>query len=392
MGATGQRILVIDDSPTLRLVVTGILERAGFEVVAVASGEHGLDVVRRGAFDLILVDFVMPKMNGFQFCRALRQEHEATAPPVALMSAKADKIRDRFVAHTGAVDAISKPFDARTLSRFVERALERARSGATTRPTAPTIPPADEAVSATTTFAGDLRGVSVGSVLQLLHMESASGVLSVESPTSEVRVVMRSGTIARAMARGAAGEFRLGRFLVKEGHVTQEDIERALHPSPDDSAAFAIRPRLGDALRAAGKISERELVDAISKQSSELIYEVLRWKAGRFAFRSGLEDTDQREPHLGLPVSAVIMEGFRRVDEWRLLEAKLGDFDELLVVDTKALEARGAKTADEETVLHALAEARSVRDIVTASHLSSFDACKIVCQLLDARLVRRQAA
>ena len=93
-----------------------------------------------------------------------------------------------------------------------------------------------------------------------------------------------------------------------------------------------------------------------------------------------------------MPVSAVIMEGFRRVDEWRLLEAKLGDFDELLVVDTKALEARGAKTADEETVLHALAEARSVRDIVTASHLSSFDACKIVCQLLDARLVRRQAA
>ena len=52
------------------------------------------------------------------------------------------------------------------------------------------------------------------------------------------------------------------------------------------------------------------------------------------------------------------------VDQFaHLLEAKLGDFDELLVVDAKALESRGAKTADEETVLHALAEARSVRDI-----------------------------
>src|SRR5262245_58438619 len=108
------RILVVDDSATIRRVVTGILERNGYDVLAAADGQSALEVLTgepRHAIDLVLLDFVMPRMNGYQFCRALRQADAVASTPIVLMSAKSDKIRDQFVQQTGAIDALSKPFD-----------------------------------------------------------------------------------------------------------------------------------------------------------------------------------------------------------------------------------------------------------------------------------------
>ena len=65
----GELVLVIDDSPTIVRVVQLVLTKAGFEVIVAADGEAGLDVARTRAPDLILLDFVMPRMNGYQFCR-----------------------------------------------------------------------------------------------------------------------------------------------------------------------------------------------------------------------------------------------------------------------------------------------------------------------------------
>jgi DNA-binding response OmpR family regulator len=125
------RILVVDDSPTLRKVVTSILERNGYEAMAAADGIIALDALHKAEvpFDLVLLDFVMPKMNGFQFCRAVRTSERFAMLPVVLMSAKSDKIRDHFVDQTGAVDAISKPFDAQALIVAIENALRRVSQG-----------------------------------------------------------------------------------------------------------------------------------------------------------------------------------------------------------------------------------------------------------------------
>ena len=92
------RILVVDDSPTIRKVVTGILERHGYETVAAADGQLALDALEGDAppIDLVLLDFVMPRMNGFQFCRTVRGSEKYAALPVVLMSAKSDKIRDQL--------------------------------------------------------------------------------------------------------------------------------------------------------------------------------------------------------------------------------------------------------------------------------------------------------
>jgi CheY-like chemotaxis protein len=123
------RVLVVDDSPTIRKVVSAVLERHGFEAVHAVDGQAALEKLVEAAhaggagngagsegngaarIDLVLVDFVMPRMNGFQLCRAMRQDERLRSTPVVLMSAKSDRIRENFVQQTGAIDAITKPFD-----------------------------------------------------------------------------------------------------------------------------------------------------------------------------------------------------------------------------------------------------------------------------------------
>src|SRR3954464_2826117 len=123
------RILVVDDSPTIRKVVGSILEARSYQPVLAGDGQEALELLGTEAVDLVLLDFVMPRMTGYQFCRELRADPKLKNLPVGGMSAKGDKIRGQFVQQTGAIDAITKPFDARGLFAVVEGALKKHGEG-----------------------------------------------------------------------------------------------------------------------------------------------------------------------------------------------------------------------------------------------------------------------
>jgi len=477
----GARILVVDDSNTIRRVVCGILERHGFEPDAASDGQRAVEMLTASEtpYDLVLLDFVMPKMNGFQFCRAIRSREEWKRLPVLLMSAKTDRIRDQFVQQTGALDAITKPFDAQALVAVVENALRRVSQGQTANvpplvlddtdiplstrspaarqetamraraaadfaaqlgnvlaPLVAKLPQSafgdegrimealaakigpdeiarlgralrgvDLAEKHAVVLGGNLGAIPIGAVLQLLQMEAQTGTLAIWNTESEVTVHMRGGLVDLVQSRGAGDEFRLGRFFLEEGLVTEEQLDDMVRSSqnppvsapPSSGTSPSIPPPrlLGDMLVEAGQVTEAQLKDALTRQSSELIYEVLRWQAGQFEFRQRATSSVAERARLAMPVASVVMEGFRRVDEWRVIEARLGSFDQVLLPDPASVDSMGGDTKlarAEQAVLEAIDGERTVREVIAASHLSSFDACRILFQLLEARLVRRKAA
>jgi CheY-like chemotaxis protein len=406
------RVLVVDDSPTVRRVVSSVLTGGGFEVVQAEDGQRALDHLTRAArsarngdgepaekIDVVLVDFVMPKMNGFQLCRAIRGNEQLRATPVVLMSAKSDRIRDHFVQQTGAVDAITKPFEGRALITVIENAMRRAEQWrARTDPSSGTLPDdvdVDPSSSPSggvprVALSGDLSIIPIGAVLQLLQIEAQSGILVTTDGRTEITIVLRQGLIDLVQARGAVSEFRLGRYFVELGLVTPEDIDRILRERTRrrDGAGMG-RRRLGDLLVDSGRVTPEQLRDALARQSSELVYDVLRWPRGGFVFRREPPPPLAESACLGLAVASVVMEGFRRVDEWRLVEAGLGSFDAVMTQTSTAHGDRSHLSKGEQKILDMVNGERTVRAIVEQSHMSSFDACKLLHQLLEARLIRR---
>ena len=103
------RILLIEDSPTDTAVLTRLLERHGHQVMASGSAEDGIEVCKRELPDVVLMDVVLPGMNGFQATRALAREPSTKAIPVLIVSTKGMDTDRAWGMRQGARDYIVKP-------------------------------------------------------------------------------------------------------------------------------------------------------------------------------------------------------------------------------------------------------------------------------------------
>jgi DNA-binding response OmpR family regulator len=468
----GELVLVIDDSPTITKVVQLVLTKAGFQVQTAADGEAGLAQVRTQRPDVILLDFVMPRMNGYQFCRELVADAKLRDIPVVLMSAKGDQVGERFVKVMGIVDYITKPFSPEAIMAVVQHTVGKyppaaARQGNPSLVTGEDLAATDDAdrvqariaalgelrraitdavgARVTALFAlaesapgqdpdahvatdaaaiaeaaraslddatiaailgkidlglfgehapglrGDLRVVPLAEVLQLLDVQEQSGVLTVERTGARVEIYFRRGRVDQAIAEGVPEEFLLGRFVLDAELMQRSDFEAFL-----ESRAESGRPAtrlIGQQLVKLGNLNEADLKACLTRQSSELIYEILRWRHGRFRFAAGLElPPSVIDAALGLDVEAVLMEGYRRVDEWHLIERAIDNFDVVFLrnEDSVAQMGRGRLTREELAVLELVNGKNTVKDIIRKSRMGSFEVSKMLYRLLSIKLVRRR--
>ncbi|MBT2387075.1 response regulator transcription factor [Streptomyces sp. ISL-11] len=125
------RVLVVDDDPTVAEIVAGYLDRAGFAVERAADGPTALERATAARPDLVVLDLMLPGMDGLEVCRRLR-EHGPV--PVIMLTARGDE-EDRILGlETGADDYVTKPFSPRELVLRVESVLRRARVRAAVTP------------------------------------------------------------------------------------------------------------------------------------------------------------------------------------------------------------------------------------------------------------------
>ncbi len=117
------KLLLVEDEQGLVLTLTDRLESEGFEVVTASDGKAGLEAASTESFDLILLDVMLPKKNGYDVCRDLRQKGIAT--PVLMLTAKGETIDKVLGLKLGADDYLTKPFEMIELLARVEALLRR---------------------------------------------------------------------------------------------------------------------------------------------------------------------------------------------------------------------------------------------------------------------------
>jgi two-component system phosphate regulon response regulator PhoB len=123
-------IVVIEDEDAIRDVVAYNLERAGYEVRAAADGRAGLELVRAASPELVVLDLMLPEIDGLEVCRTLRREPATELLPVIMLTAKGDESDIVAGLDAGADDYVVKPFSPRELVARVNAMLRR--SGRTT--------------------------------------------------------------------------------------------------------------------------------------------------------------------------------------------------------------------------------------------------------------------
>ncbi len=217
------RVLSVDDSSVVRKLVTMILTAEGFKVTTASDGLDGINKAKELKPDVILLDFVMPKMNGFQVCRILQKDEQLRQIPVILVTSKGDKVGDKFVNQLGVTGYITKPFQPEELVSQIHHTLET---------------PEQEAVSPEETQAPSRPQVSEGTL-----------------PKPEVRAVPSGASTAQHEQVPADS--------IKQ--IVQEEISRIFARDFEEKVHGIIKSELGKLVKNIDKRIEKRVIEKMNE-------------------------------------------------------------------------------------------------------------------------------
>ena len=124
--AAKRKVLVVDDEPSIAKILRKQLEVAGFEVTVAVDGEDGLAKVREWKPDLVLLDVMLPKINGHEVCKTLKADPELKGIPVIMLTAKTQRQDQDLAQQQGADAFLTKPFQLAELLAKVRGLLGQA--------------------------------------------------------------------------------------------------------------------------------------------------------------------------------------------------------------------------------------------------------------------------
>lgn len=122
-----ERILIVEDDTHISKLIKYNLEKSGFDCTLAYDGQEALDLLQRSGFDLVILDIMLPKTDGLEVCRIIRQDRRLKNLPVVMLTAKGEEV-DRVVGlELGADDYMVKPFSPRELVLRLKAILKRAK-------------------------------------------------------------------------------------------------------------------------------------------------------------------------------------------------------------------------------------------------------------------------
>ncbi|MEX1047343.1 MAG: response regulator [Actinomycetota bacterium] len=120
-------ILIVDDDPVIRRLLQVNFRLEGYEVETAALGQESIELARSNTPDVIVLDVMMPGMDGWEVCRSMREESSLADVPIVFLSAKSQDQNPKDSKELGIAAYVTKPFDPSELVTIVERALDHRR-------------------------------------------------------------------------------------------------------------------------------------------------------------------------------------------------------------------------------------------------------------------------
>lgn len=118
------RVVIVEDEPHIVLSLEFLLQREGYETAAAADGEEGLALVKRLRPDVVLLDIMIPKRNGYQVCQAIKSDPDLASIPIIMLSAKGQEVEILKGLELGAAAYVTKPFGNAEVLEAIRAALE----------------------------------------------------------------------------------------------------------------------------------------------------------------------------------------------------------------------------------------------------------------------------
>ena len=427
----GEKILNIDDSPTVQRLIEMILSSQGYQVVLASDGEEGIAKARAERPAVILVDFVMPKMNGFQVCKTLKDDPEFKDTPIILVTSKGDKVGSKFVDVLGITEYFTKPFQPEELLAKIREVISK-RPAASPEPlVAPkTVPPPLASASgpqpggagieamvkelveralegfiknalpnlirkelsktqtAQPTAVGGLQGnlssFRIIELMQMLGLQRQSGRLTITRDNGGAVIYFKDGGLSYAYS------------ACDEGKAGLEGLLRRTCKLPEDSLRHALRIAEMTEQPIDGVLAQERLFDikafseCLKSHTESAVYKAMAWRDGNFVFEKGASPVFANP--LSIKVDDLLLEGARRADEWVLIQQRIPNFSvvfESMIGNAEELTRRGLSDVDMK-VFSQIDGRRTVQEIIDATCAGEFDVAKSLFILLSVNLIRRK--
>ncbi|NOY39981.1 MAG: response regulator [Nitrospirae bacterium] len=411
-------VLIVDDSLTVRRLVELVLSREGYEVYTAPDGDEGLEIARKVIPSIILVDFVMPRMNGYKLCKLIRSDRKLKDIPLILITSKGEDVGQSFEEKFCVLHYFQKPFEPDELIEKINEVLGvQEEAPDKTVVSAPldtegeliegidkllryyfekefrvllktlmveVLKETEVARSTGLIISGELRYLTVADILQFTGMLNLSGRLSVVSTNLNSEIYLERGQIVFSTISKPGYRTFLTDLLIEEKRLKKKDLKNIV------AEAKKLSLPVGRVLVQKGSITDDELMGYLKRLTEDAIFHTLAATSGHFYLEETPLPLNLSDIKFRLSTSATILDGLRKLDESRLA-AEIFRSDDMiplrLITNEDALE--GINLEDKEIRIFSLIDGKtSLKDIIIKSRLDELEAKRICYSLQKIGLLK----
>lgn len=420
-------ILIVDDSPTVRRLVELIMTQEGYIVFSAEDGDQGLKLSEEKTPSLILVDFLMPRMNGYQFCKIIRSKDELRHIPIILITAKGEDVATTFEEKFGVIEYFQKPFEPDELVQKVNEVIGKAEKKETvvaeneTSETdshpgpsftletlesvidkvvkkyfrnemqvllknliVDTMKELELSEKQNLLFSGQIKSVTMPDILQFIDTLKLTGKLSVLSPFLYSEIYIENGMIVFATLSKKGYHKFVTDLIMDDGKINKEEISRLLAESKYKKIP------IGRILVEKGIITEDELMQYLKRMAEDAFFMMIETDTGNFYFEATPIPVQFNDIKFRIPMPGLILDGLRRFDEKKVAAEVLSDdsvvFARLITnadeIDSVEMDLR------ELAVFTQVDGKKSLREIIESSGMDELDVKRICYSLQKVGLLK----